>query len=64
MVPLPGHHPRAAWQADALLDASDWFQLKAATASSTDAIGLLAEHGRTKRIRNTARTSIRQQGSR
>ncbi len=53
-----------AWHPDVLLDSSDWLQLKAAAASNTDAIEILAQHGRTKRIRNTAKTNIKQQGSR
>jgi hypothetical protein len=46
------------WHPDALHDASDWLQLRAAATSDTVAIGLLAERGRTKRIRSTARTRI------
>jgi hypothetical protein len=53
-----------AWHPDVLLDSSDWLQLKAAATSNTDAIEILAQHGRTKRIRNTARTNVKQQGSR
>lgn len=64
MVPLPDHHPGAAWHAGTLLDASEWLQLKAATTSDTGGIDLLVELGRTKRIRNTARTGIKQHGSR
>ncbi|MGI5447483.1 hypothetical protein ACQEVM_17185 [Streptomyces sp. CA-243310] len=52
------------WHAGTLLDASDWLQLKAATTSNTGGIDLLVELGRTKRIRNTARTGIKQHGSR
>lgn len=51
------------WQPNALLDASNWLQLKAAGAANPDALALLAEHGRTKRIRNTARAGLGQQGS-
>jgi len=46
------------WHPDTLLDSSNWLQLKAATASNTDAVALLAEQGRTKRIRNTAKTNL------
>ncbi|MEU0785374.1 hypothetical protein ABZ341_27810 [Streptomyces sp. NPDC006173] len=52
------------WQPDALLDASNWLQLKTAETSDTDALALLAERGRTKRIRNTARTNDPQPRSR
>ncbi|MFE0254603.1 hypothetical protein [Streptomyces sp. NPDC059010] len=47
-----------SWRPDALLAASDWLQRKAAAASNADAVELLAEHGRTKRIRNTARAGL------
>lgn len=46
------------WHPDALFDASDWLQLKAAAVSNTEALTILAERGRTKRIRNTAKTSL------
>ncbi|MFH8694566.1 MULTISPECIES: hypothetical protein [Streptomyces] len=46
-----------SWTTDALLGSSDWLQLKAATAANTDAIELLADHGRTKRIRRLSRTN-------
>ncbi|WP_406729498.1 hypothetical protein WJ438_40310 [Streptomyces sp. GD-15H] len=52
------------WHQDALLESSDWLQRKAAAASSTDALEILAERGRTKRIRNTARITLEQQRSR
>lgn len=45
-----------SWATDALLGSSDWLQLKAA-AANTDAVELLAEHGRTKRIRRLSRTN-------
>ncbi|MDH6539915.1 hypothetical protein [Streptomyces sp. SPB4] len=51
------------WRPDTLLDSSDWLQLKAAASSNTEAVKTLAERGRTKRIRNTARTNPRRQGS-
>ena len=51
------------WPPDALLDSSNWLQLKAATASNTDAVRLLAERGRTKRIRNIARTNLQRHSS-
>ncbi|WP_030691115.1 hypothetical protein [Streptomyces globisporus] len=46
------------WQPDDLLASSNWLQLKTATGTNTEAIEILAEVGRTKRIRNTARTSL------
>nr|WP_202510752.1 hypothetical protein [Streptomyces sp. SID5643] len=55
---------RLPWRPEDLLASSDWLQLKAATgAGRPDALGVLdvldvlAEGGRTKRIRNTARAS-------
>jgi hypothetical protein len=51
------------WQPDALLDASNWLQLKTAAGSDATALEVLADGGRTKRIRNTARTNIRQDDS-
>ena len=51
------------WRPDALLDSSNWLQLKAATTSNTDAVRLLAERGRTKRIRNTAKTNLQRHSS-
>ncbi|MET9804244.1 hypothetical protein [Streptomyces sp. NPDC006368] len=46
------------WQADDLLASSNWLQLKTAAGTNTEAIEILADAGRTKRIRNTARTSL------
>ncbi|MFF4319110.1 hypothetical protein [Streptomyces sp. NPDC001568] len=54
---------RQPWQPNALLGASDWLQLKAAGAADPDALALLAEQGRTKRIRGTARAGLARQGS-
>lgn len=48
------------WHRGDLLASSDWLQLKAAAASSTEALEILAAGGRTKRIRHTARTTLRQ----
>ncbi|MFJ4081250.1 hypothetical protein ACIP2Z_20090 [Streptomyces iakyrus] len=51
------------WSAEDLLASSDWLQLKAAAGAGPDALGVpdaldvLAEGGRTKRIRNAARAS-------
>jgi hypothetical protein len=50
------------WQPDDLLASSNWLQLKAAAATNLKAIEILAEAGRTKRIRNTARTGLHHQG--
>ncbi|MGW7312157.1 hypothetical protein [Streptomyces sp. NPDC054865] len=52
---------RQPWQPNALPAASDWLQLKTAGAANPDALALLAELGRTKRIRNTARARLQQQ---
>ncbi|MGW4095023.1 hypothetical protein [Nocardia sp. NPDC004750] len=51
------------WHPDALLESSNWLQLKTAEASDTAALDILAHSGRTKRIRNTARTNIQQHHS-
>ncbi|MEU0585435.1 hypothetical protein [Streptomyces sp. NPDC006132] len=49
---------RLPWQQDDLLAASDWLQLKAAAGPDPDALAVLADRGRTKRIRSTARTRL------
>ncbi|RPK71395.1 hypothetical protein EES45_34710 [Streptomyces sp. ADI97-07] len=46
------------WRPDDLLGASNWLQLKSAAGANTDAIKVLADVGRTKRIRNTARAHL------
>jgi hypothetical protein len=46
------------WDQDALLGSSDWLQLKTAAGWSPDALAVLAERGRTKRIRGTARAGL------
>ncbi|MFI0242929.1 hypothetical protein [Streptomyces sp. NPDC016845] len=46
------------WQPDDLLATSNWLQLKTAAGTNIEAIEVLAESGRTKRIRNTARTVL------
>ncbi|MFF7331889.1 hypothetical protein [Streptomyces sp. NPDC008150] len=46
------------WQAEDLLASSNWLQLKTAAGTNTEAIEILAEAGRTKRIRNTARVGL------
>jgi hypothetical protein len=46
------------WQPDDLLASSNWLQLKTAAGTNTEAIEVLAESGRTKRIRNIARTGL------
>ncbi|PGH49709.1 hypothetical protein [Streptomyces sp. Ru87] len=48
------------WQPDDLLTSSNWLQLKTAAGANTKAIKILAELGRTKRIRNTARNGLNQ----
>ncbi|MEU0228450.1 hypothetical protein ABZ177_29450 [Streptomyces sp. NPDC006284] len=42
------------WRPDDLLGASDWLQLRAAATANAEVLRLLAERGRTKRIRRTA----------
>lgn len=49
---------RLPWQPEDLLESSNWLQLKTAAGTSTEAIEILAEAGRTKRIRNTARIGL------
>ncbi|MFD8735923.1 hypothetical protein ACFV06_13525 [Streptomyces sp. NPDC059618] len=44
------------WQSENLLASSNWLQLKTAAGTNAEAIETLAEAGRTKRIRNAART--------
>ncbi|QYN18899.1 hypothetical protein [Amycolatopsis sp. DSM 110486] len=53
-----------SWRPGDLLTASDWLQLKAAAESSTAAVEILAEGGRTKRIRNSATVSLKRQSQR
>lgn len=50
------------WGAEELTGASDWFQRMAATTqivTSPEALRLLAEHGRTRRVRNVANLQLR-----
>jgi hypothetical protein len=51
------------WHREDLLASSNWLQLKTATEANARAIEILAEIGRTKRIRHAARTSLRRQGN-
>ncbi|MEU1203305.1 hypothetical protein ABZ446_44910 [Streptomyces sp. NPDC005813] len=51
------------WQPDDLLASSNWLQLKTAAGTNTEAIEILAEAGRTKRIRHTARTGLNHRSS-
>ncbi|MGW1011933.1 hypothetical protein ACWD4X_18115 [Streptomyces termitum] len=46
------------WRPDDLLASSNWLQLRTAAGTNTEAIEVLAESGRTKRIRNTASTGL------
>ncbi|MFE3269958.1 hypothetical protein [Streptomyces sp. NPDC059215] len=46
------------WQLEDLLASSNWLQLKTAAGTNTEAVEILAEAGRTKQIRNTARISL------
>jgi hypothetical protein len=51
------------WAAEALTATSDWFQRTAATAqiiTSSDALSLLAEQGRNRRVRNAASRRMEQ----
>ncbi|MEU6915339.1 hypothetical protein [Streptomyces olindensis] len=52
---------RLPWHEDELLAASDWLQLKTVAGPNPEASAILAERGRTKRIRTTARTSLPRQ---
>jgi hypothetical protein len=49
------------WQPDDLLASSNWLQLKTAAGTNTEATEILAEAGRTKRVRNTAGARARDQ---
>ncbi|MFJ8049129.1 hypothetical protein [Streptomyces luteogriseus] len=53
---------RLPWHRDDLLASSDWLQLKAAAGTDPEALRVLAESGRTKRIRNAARTGLGRRG--
>ncbi|KAA8877215.1 hypothetical protein F3087_45295 [Nocardia colli] len=49
-----------SWSPDELRTATDWLQRKAAdTITTPDALTLLAEQGRTRRVRNTAAHRLR-----
>ncbi len=53
------------WAAEKLTSASDWFQRTAAAAESVtspDALSLLAERGRTRRVRNAASRRLQASG--
>ncbi|MFF0967187.1 hypothetical protein ACWDQO_30315 [Streptomyces sp. NPDC003703] len=49
------------WHPDALLAASDWLQLRTAAGPGSRAAEILAVGGRTRRIRNTAAATLKQQ---
>ncbi|MFJ7334738.1 hypothetical protein ACIQUU_15990 [Streptomyces sp. NPDC101116] len=49
---------RLPWHRDDLLAASDRLQLRTAAGSNPEALAVLAAHGRTKRIRSTARAGL------
>ncbi|NEA39199.1 hypothetical protein G3I76_65825 [Streptomyces sp. SID11233] len=51
------------WQPENLLASSNWLQLKSAAGTNTEAVEILAEAGRTKRIRNAATTSLTHRSS-
>jgi hypothetical protein len=54
------------WLPGALTDSSDWLQRKLVESlyTSDDAFAVLAETGRTRRVRNTARTILSRGNSR
>ncbi|WP_031105795.1 hypothetical protein [Streptomyces sp. NRRL S-146] len=54
---------RLPWNRADLLGASDWLQLKAADGTNPEALQVLAESGRTKRIRHAARTGLGRLGT-
>jgi hypothetical protein len=51
------------WDPGALLGSTGWLQRKVAATPGHEALQLLADSGPSKRIRNTARASLKQQGS-
>ena len=51
------------WQPENLLASSNWLQLKSAAGTNSEAVEVLAEAGRTKRIRNAARASLTHRSS-
>ncbi|MEV5463505.1 hypothetical protein [Streptomyces sp. NPDC002788] len=55
---------RLPWHPDELLASSDWHQLRTAAGANDEALGVLAERGRTKRIRRTARDGLVRQRDR
>jgi hypothetical protein len=55
---------KLSWHLEDLLAASNWLQLRIAAETNARALEILAEAGRTKRIRNTAKTSIKHQSGR
>lgn len=52
------------WNPDALLESSNWLQPKTTETSNAAALEVLADGGRTKRIRNTVRANLKQQSRR
>ena|ERR1700759_4101806 len=51
------------WDPAVLLESSGWLQRKVAATPGHEALQLLADSGPSKRIRNSARASLKQQGS-
>ncbi|MCQ8195055.1 hypothetical protein [Streptomyces rugosispiralis] len=51
-----------SWSPDGLPASSNWLQLKTAAGTNTEVIGVLAEAGRTKRIRSTAKAGLTHRG--
>lgn len=50
------------WHQDALIESSDWLARKTADAFNADALGLLTELGRTRKVRNAAQTNPEHRG--
>lgn len=51
-----------SWRPDDLLTSSNWLQLRTAGGTNAEALGILTEGGRTRRIRNTARATLNRLG--
>lgn len=52
------------WHPRSLTESSDWLQRKTAAATHADALAVLAEHGRTRQIRNAAQSNPQHPGPR
>ncbi|MGW3449240.1 hypothetical protein [Streptomyces sp. NPDC001076] len=58
MVVVERMVPDELWELFLGLGGSNWLQLMTAAETNIEAVEILAEAGRTKRIRNTARTGL------